>query len=64
MSDQTTEPTRESRIRVNLDDYHQAFSDLRYHAQKAENARAKMNRAIGNLRWLDATGELERLNVR
>jgi len=65
MADQkAAEPTRESRIRLNLNDYREAARDYGQLYWRAQQAKSVMDRAVRNLQALDAHAELEKLNVR
>lgn len=58
------DPTTESRIRINLNDWYEASSEYNHYSWRAQNAKAVMDRAVRNLKALGATAALEKLNVR
>lgn len=58
----TTEPTAESRIRLNVADYNEASSDYHHLSWRANQAKSRMARAVENLKALGA--DLEKLHVK
>ena len=59
----SAEPTRASRISVNVLDYHEANAKYNHFMWKASNADAKRKRALDNLQWLKAEAELANLGL-
>lgn len=61
MSGENSAGRDEARIRINLKDYLEALADYNYFSYKAENEKARMDRAIANLRAAGGNTEIERL---